>query len=180
VGCERILQMDVDVIVPGHGPITDKAGVRGVQEYLRFVDSEARKRFDAGMAFEEAARDIALGEFRNWTDYSIHGGRVSDGVGGPPWARHSPTSRQAIVWELSLGVFRWAPRWARRAGSNPRSLVSLPRLQLTIAHSAVSAAPANRARKARAPGRADVKMIRVSNSEYTRISSHYYFLITTP
>jgi hypothetical protein len=65
-------------------------------------------------------------------------------------------------------------------GSNPRSLVSLPRLQLTIAHSAVSAAPANRARKARAPGRADVKMIRVSNSEYTRISSHYYFLITTP
>jgi cyclase len=69
VGCERILQMDVDVIVPGHGPITDKAGVRGVQEYLRFVDSEARKRFDAGMAFEDAARDIALGEFRNWTDY---------------------------------------------------------------------------------------------------------------
>jgi cyclase len=43
--------------------------VLGVQEYLRFVDSEARKRFDAGMAFEEAARDIALGEFRNWTDY---------------------------------------------------------------------------------------------------------------
>jgi len=67
--CERILGMDVDVIVPGHGPITDKVGVREVMAYLRFVDGEARKRFDAGVSCEEAARDIALGEYRNWTDY---------------------------------------------------------------------------------------------------------------
>jgi glyoxylase-like metal-dependent hydrolase (beta-lactamase superfamily II) len=67
--CERILQMDVDVIVPGHGPITDKHGVRAVQDYLRFIDREVRRRYDAGMSYEEAARDIALGEFRNWTDY---------------------------------------------------------------------------------------------------------------
>ncbi|TAK52489.1 MAG: MBL fold metallo-hydrolase [Gammaproteobacteria bacterium] len=67
--CDRILQMDLDVIVPGHGPVTDKAGVREVREYLRFVDAEARPRFDAGMGFEEAARDIALGRYRNWLDY---------------------------------------------------------------------------------------------------------------
>jgi len=29
--CERILAMDVDIIVPAMGPITDKAGVRGVR-----------------------------------------------------------------------------------------------------------------------------------------------------
>ena len=40
--CETIIRMDVDVIVPGHGPITDKAGVRRVGDYLAYVDGEAR------------------------------------------------------------------------------------------------------------------------------------------
>jgi glyoxylase-like metal-dependent hydrolase (beta-lactamase superfamily II) len=66
--CERILAMDVDTIVPGHGPLTDKAGVREVADYLRFVAAEARARFDAGMDAETAARDIGLGRYANWID----------------------------------------------------------------------------------------------------------------
>jgi len=66
--CEWILSLDAESIVPGHGPLTDQAGVRRVQEYLRFVDREARKRFDAGMPVEEAVFDVALGEYRHWLD----------------------------------------------------------------------------------------------------------------
>ncbi len=66
--CDLILALDLDAIVPGHGPITDRAGVRKVQDYLRFVDREARKRFDAGMSSEEAALDIALGDYDAWGD----------------------------------------------------------------------------------------------------------------
>ena len=66
--CDRILQMDVDVIVPGHGPITDKNGVRQVRDYLSFCDVEARKRFDAGMTVKDAAHDIALGQYADWGD----------------------------------------------------------------------------------------------------------------
>lgn len=66
--CERIEAMDVDVIVPGHGPITDKRGARAVREYLAFIDVEARARFDAGMSASDAAKDIALGEYANWGD----------------------------------------------------------------------------------------------------------------
>jgi len=66
--CETITRMDVDVIVPGHGPITDKAGVRRVADYLAYIDREARKRFDAGLPVREAALDIALGEFSSWGD----------------------------------------------------------------------------------------------------------------
>lgn len=66
--CERICAMDVDVIVPGHGPITDKSGVRRVADYLRYIDIEARLRFDAGMDVNEATRDIALGDYANWGD----------------------------------------------------------------------------------------------------------------
>ena len=40
--CDFILGLNVEAIVPGHGPITDKAGVRKVQEYLKFIDREAR------------------------------------------------------------------------------------------------------------------------------------------
>ncbi len=66
--CDRICDMDVDIIVPGHGPITDKAGVRRVQEYLRYVEGEARARFDAGLSVRDAALDIALGDFESWGD----------------------------------------------------------------------------------------------------------------
>ena len=66
--CETIIAMDVDVIVPGHGPITDKAGVRRVADYLAYIDREARKRFDAGLPVRDAALDIALGEFSGWGD----------------------------------------------------------------------------------------------------------------
>ncbi len=61
--CDRILDMDVDVIVPGHGPITDKAGVRRAQAYLVYLSDEVRKRYDAGMSYADTVRDIDLSPF---------------------------------------------------------------------------------------------------------------------
>ncbi|MCP3988676.1 MAG: MBL fold metallo-hydrolase [Actinomycetia bacterium] len=67
--CERIIELDCDVIVPGHGPLTDAAGVRLVGEYLIHVRTEATARFQAGMRADEAARDIELGSYRDWLDW---------------------------------------------------------------------------------------------------------------
>lgn len=66
--CDAILAMDVEHIVPGHGPLTDKVGVRAVQDYLRYIETEARARFDAGLSAQDAARDIGLDRFASWTD----------------------------------------------------------------------------------------------------------------
>lgn len=66
--CDRIIAMDVDVIVPGHGSLTDKAGVREVADYLAYIDSEARTRHAAGLSAEDAARDIGLGRYATWKD----------------------------------------------------------------------------------------------------------------
>ncbi len=66
--CDRILGLELEAIVPGHGPITDKAGVRAVRDYLVFARDEARVRYDAGMSANDAARDISLGEFSRWLD----------------------------------------------------------------------------------------------------------------
>jgi cyclase len=66
--CDLIMAMDVEVIVPGHGPITEKRGVAAVKSYLDYIATEARKRYDAGMSAFEAAMDIPLTRFSSWTD----------------------------------------------------------------------------------------------------------------
>lgn len=66
--CDAILELPVDHIVPGHGPTTDKAGVRAVRDYLIYIAREARRRFDAGFSAEEAALDIGLDRFDGWRD----------------------------------------------------------------------------------------------------------------
>ncbi|MGH1504731.1 MAG: MBL fold metallo-hydrolase [Acidimicrobiales bacterium] len=66
--CDRIIDMGCDVIVPGHGPLTDAAGVERVADYLRFVTTEATARHAAGMSAADAARDIDLGAYSDWLD----------------------------------------------------------------------------------------------------------------
>jgi len=66
--CDLILGLDVETVVPGHGPVTDKAGVRRVRDYLAYIAREARARFDSGLGAFEAARSIALDDFASWGD----------------------------------------------------------------------------------------------------------------
>ncbi|KKC24175.1 MBL fold metallo-hydrolase [Sphingomonas sp. SRS2] len=65
--CDLIMDLDVDVVVPGHGPLTDKKGVGIFKTYMENLRREARKRFEAGMGVEEAAADIELAPpFDSW------------------------------------------------------------------------------------------------------------------
>ena len=66
--CDRILAMNTSAIVPGHGPLTDAAGVTGVRDYLSWLRDEARARYDAGVPVREAIRDIGYGSFSGWLD----------------------------------------------------------------------------------------------------------------
>jgi cyclase len=65
---DRLLTFDADVIVPGHGPIGTKKDLKHMRDYLALVRREARKRFDAGMPAEAAARDVKLGVYAAWSD----------------------------------------------------------------------------------------------------------------
>lgn len=69
--CDLMLGMDLDVVVPGHGPLTDKAGIAAVRDYLSFVDTEATARHDAGLDAFEAAKEISAligagSDFGSW------------------------------------------------------------------------------------------------------------------
>jgi len=66
--CRLIESMDVDIVVPGHGPITDRRGAATMRGYLEYVRDEAKARYDAGMSASDAARDIDLGDFAGWGD----------------------------------------------------------------------------------------------------------------
>lgn len=67
--CDLICESDVEHIVPGHGPLTDKAGVAAMRDYLAFVQSEATTRFEGGMDAWDAARDISLNGFAEWGEF---------------------------------------------------------------------------------------------------------------
>lgn len=64
--CNAILGWDVDVLVPGHGPIGGKKELAEMAEYFKVLGVEARKRYDAKMTAGAASADIRLGRFDNW------------------------------------------------------------------------------------------------------------------
>jgi cyclase len=66
--CETIAALDVDWIVPGHGPVATAQDVLDVKRYFDHVVAEATKRQQGGMDAVEAAFDIDLGEFADVPD----------------------------------------------------------------------------------------------------------------
>ncbi|HUO93173.1 MAG TPA: MBL fold metallo-hydrolase [Rhizomicrobium sp.] len=66
--CDLILGLDVETVVPGHGPVTDKRGVARVRDYLGYIAREAKARYDAGLGAYEAARSISFDDFSGWGD----------------------------------------------------------------------------------------------------------------
>ncbi|MGH2864878.1 MAG: MBL fold metallo-hydrolase [Solirubrobacteraceae bacterium] len=64
--CERILALDVDVIVPGHGPLADLDAVRELRAYFEYLYQEARACHARGMTPLQAARSISLQRWADW------------------------------------------------------------------------------------------------------------------
>jgi cyclase len=88
--CDRILAMDVETIVPGHGPVGGKSEVAEMRDYFVLLQREGKKRFDAGMTAGQAAADIDLGKYKTWADseristnmaraYAEFGGNITSG-----------------------------------------------------------------------------------------------------
>jgi cyclase len=63
---DKVMAMDVDTIIPGHGPVGGKKELAEMRDYFVILKREARKRFDAGMSPGKAAADIKMGKFDNW------------------------------------------------------------------------------------------------------------------
>ena len=105
--CERILSLDADVIVPGHGPLTDAAGVRAVASYLSLVEEQVRDCRTSGMSPLEATADIDrtidATPFAGWLDRE----RIAVNV-ETVWADLEPGHLRAPITELFARMARLA------------------------------------------------------------------------
>jgi cyclase len=66
--CDRVLEMDVETVVAGHGPISTKDDVRRMRDYLLDITERARPLYEQGIDYLDAAYKIDLGEYRDWND----------------------------------------------------------------------------------------------------------------
>jgi cyclase len=64
--CERIIAMDVAVIVPGHGPVAGLAQIAELKAYFEYLYERARACLSEGMSPLDAARSIAIDRWADW------------------------------------------------------------------------------------------------------------------
>jgi glyoxylase-like metal-dependent hydrolase (beta-lactamase superfamily II) len=74
--CDRMLALEPELVVPGHGPVVDAAGIHQVRDYLTWVQDEASRRYERGLSPEDAVRDIDLGRFASLDER----GRIAQNV----------------------------------------------------------------------------------------------------
>jgi len=65
---DRIVALDPEIVVPGHGPICGVEGAREMKAYLEYVQQEARRFFDQGLSALDACKRLDLGPYASWTE----------------------------------------------------------------------------------------------------------------
>ncbi len=63
---DRIIELDPEVIVPGHGPLCGVEGAMEMKAYLEYVYEEAQRCFEQGLTPLEAAKRIEFGPYAEW------------------------------------------------------------------------------------------------------------------
>jgi len=66
---DAMAKLGAQTYVPGHGPVCGAEGLKQCRDYLVLVRGEAKKRFDKGMTVDQAAKDIDLGQFKQWPNH---------------------------------------------------------------------------------------------------------------
>jgi cyclase len=65
---DKVNELEVETIVPGHGPPGGKRELDDVREYFEFVREHAREAYDAGLTAPEAVEKLDLGPYAHWLD----------------------------------------------------------------------------------------------------------------
>lgn len=66
---QAMQQLDVRHVVPGHGPVTDKSGIKYMVDYVHLLHDEVKKYFEAGLQDFEMKERINVGSYRNMSGF---------------------------------------------------------------------------------------------------------------
>ncbi|MBD0670172.1 hypothetical protein BU198_05455 [Streptomyces sp. CBMA156] len=120
--CDLILGLDVETIVPGHGPVVGKPEVRTFRGYLERVRDHATRAHRAGTPVLRAAQEMDLDGFADWDDRErllLNVGAVYRELNGDG----TPVEEELLVRldEFTAGA-RPAPRLAPRPAAEIAAL----------------------------------------------------------
>lgn len=65
---DAVERMDIETIVPGHGPVGDKSDLHEMRDYLALVRREARRGYQESAPPRAVAERIKLGRFSLWNE----------------------------------------------------------------------------------------------------------------
>lgn len=68
---ERVLRLDFDIVIPGHGIVTNAAGLRGFQTFLRDVLAVGRDAVARGLTAEQAIAEPVLRQYADYEAISV-------------------------------------------------------------------------------------------------------------
>jgi len=116
-----LMGMDVDVIVPGHGPLASATQVQDVINYWDFVHQALRRYFEHGAPADEAATRVACS-----TDFRRQ-----------PWANWDSPER------LMTNAFTLYQHWGAPPSDlqEPLAALDILRRQALLAHAMPDATP---------------------------------------
>jgi len=60
---DKVNELDVETIIPGHGPPGGKSELDDVREYFEFVRAHAREAYNAGLTAPQAVEKLDLGPY---------------------------------------------------------------------------------------------------------------------
>jgi cyclase len=63
---DLIVQLNPDVIVPGHGPLCGIEGVKEMKAYLEYLRDESKRCYEKGLTSLEASKQIDFGPYGEW------------------------------------------------------------------------------------------------------------------
>jgi glyoxylase-like metal-dependent hydrolase (beta-lactamase superfamily II) len=66
--CDRMIGLKPEVVVPGHGPLTDVSGIEETKAYLVYMEREIRKCHKDGLSETETARTLDLGPYGDFAE----------------------------------------------------------------------------------------------------------------
>jgi glyoxylase-like metal-dependent hydrolase (beta-lactamase superfamily II) len=64
--CDRLLALDAEVVVPGHGPLGDRLCIERQRGYFEWLVAEGSPRLAAGTSPAAVARELAGGPYAGW------------------------------------------------------------------------------------------------------------------
>jgi glyoxylase-like metal-dependent hydrolase (beta-lactamase superfamily II) len=111
---DRILALEPEVVLPGHGPVSGVDEVRVLRDYWQMVDAAAKLRFGEGRSAYDAAADItASEEFRSgpWAAWD-HPERIVIGI--HTIYRHLEQAKPGVSPVARIRIFDEVGRLARK------------------------------------------------------------------